>query len=214
MKKFTAFILTICLFVLCGCNSAENETTETTGATETTTIELTAADIYDTLLSKLSKRLSNIIVDDTHLDGFNLQEGMGGIAELTQTGDTELLNKFGYAVIDINEDGIEELLICQVDEEVNGTCSGTKILCAYTVYGNEAVLLFEGNSEDRYYYLNDAKFYNETSADEKAVYILPAESSAVVSETLVGDVFSRIQELELTSLAVFYNIKIANNSIK
>lgn len=212
MKKVYIFILFICMLALCGCNGVANETINTTDAAQTTTVELTAEEIYDKFLSKLCNKLDNIIVDDTHLDGFNTQEGMSGIAELTKTGDTELLKKFGFAILDINADGVDELLIYQVDDPAEEKCTGTYILCAYTAYENEAVLLFEGTSDNRYCYLSEGKFYNETTAGEKAVYVLPADSSTVDSETTVGDETSRIQKLELTSLDVFNNIKIAENS--
>lgn len=212
MKKLSVLIFTICLLVLCGCDTASNETINTTDATQTTTVELTTEEIYDKFLTKVCNKLDNIIVDDTHLDGFNTQKGMSGIAELAKTGDTELLKKYGYAIIDTNADGVDELLIYQVDDPAAEKCTGTYILCAYTAYENEAVLLFEGTSENRYYYLNDKKFYNETTAGEKAVYVLLADSITLDTETTVGDENSLIQKLELTSLDVFRNIKIAENS--
>ena len=212
MKKLFILVLLVSLITLWGCNSGANETTPSITATESTIMEMTSEEIYDSLLSKLVKKLNNIILDDTHLDGFNTQEGMSGIAEITITGDTDLLKKFGYTVVDINEDDIDELLICQADEMTDNTCSGAKILCAYTISDNESVLLFEGNSENCYYFLGNGKFYKETPAGDCAVYILEAKNTALTSGNLIGDEANSVQKIELTSLDVFHNIKIAENS--
>ena len=203
MKKLILFILVICMVSLSACNSADKDTVETSGTTASTSVALTTEEIYNAYLTKLCTKLNNIISDDTHLDGFNLQKGMSGVAEIAQQRGLDLLNKFGYAVIDVNGDGVDELFICQVDEMTDSSCVGTKILCAYTASENDVVLLFESNCENCCYYLGEAVFYNVASSDGNHAVSEAFEGNEVVFEKTPEDLSSRIQKIGLISLAAF-----------
>lgn len=182
MKKIFSVLLLLSIVLLCACASSKPDetiaqvsstgdngngtsaSTEVSTAVETTEADiLTAEEIYSAFLNKLSAKLRYIIVDDTHLDGFSEREGMVGIAEIAVNRDLDLMEKMGYLLRDLNDDGTPELIICQVDSVEQGVFSGTRILCAYTVTENEISLLFEGHSRNRYYLLEDGSVYNEAS---------------------------------------------------
>ena len=189
MKKIIFTLVLLCVFLLNACGSAGNTapgTSEppTSNTTQTTAPEeLTEEEIYNAILSKLSKKLSIIIIDDTHLDGFSAQEGMVGIAEIANSRELDLLDKIGYTVTDTNKDGISELLIFSVKKSDDGVNRGDRILCAYTVSDNHSVLLFQGNSSNCYYLLNDATIYNTKFSNglvtSAGVYQLDSESTAL-----------------------------------
>jgi len=182
MKKLLSLFLALCLVFLCACSSGEKsgqdaETPSTQGPDATATepeqttdpaestvpAELSAEDIYYAFLSELCVRLNKIVGDDTYLDGFDTKEGMVGVAEIASLSKTEMLSDIGYTIIDINKDGVSELLLLQVDELNKEVCNGTRILCAYTVIDGEKTLVFEGHSRNRYYLLDDGFIYNEGS---------------------------------------------------
>ena len=189
MKKILALLLSVCMLCLSACASSGGaEQQETTAATTepiqtTEAAVLTDAEIYDAFLGKLCEKLLAIIGDDTHLDGFAEREGMLGVNEIVQRLERDMLDKIGYVVTDINSDGVMELLICAVDSLEGENCTGTRILCAFTVADNDKVLLLEGNSANRYYLLDDMTVYNETresnAASGNGVYSLESEGAAL-----------------------------------
>ncbi|MBR4864226.1 MAG: hypothetical protein IKU07_06600 [Oscillospiraceae bacterium] len=188
MKKILA-LLFVCMLCLSACASSGGaEQQETTAATTepiqtTEAAALTDAEIYDAFLGKLCEKLLAIIGDDTHLDGFAEREGMLGVNEIVQRLERDMLDKIGYVVTDINSDGVLELMICAVDSLEGESCTGTRILCAFTVADNDKVLLLEGTSANRYYLLDDMTVYNETGESNAAVgrgvYSLGSESAAL-----------------------------------
>lgn len=164
MKKTYVFLLVIMMFLLNACGAGAQvtpETPETITSHETTTAALTEDEVYNKVLTKLYKKLDIIIIDDTHLDGFDAQEGMVGVAEIAASRTLDLLDKFSYSVMDINEDGVSELMILAA---ANGDHM-QRILCAYTIFDNDALLLFEGDSKNCYYLLNDGSIFNVNLAD-------------------------------------------------
>ena len=190
MKKIIALCLVLSVLCLAACGSSgdvQETGAATTEPTQATTVAvLTDAEIYEAFLAKLCTKLRAIIGDDTHLDGFAEQEGMLGVNEFAQTLAQDMLDKIGYVITDINTDGDMELLVCAVDTLEGDTCTGTRILCAYTVAENDKVLLFEGNSRNRYYLLDDMTIYNETSESYAAtgfgVYSLENGTSTLVCD--------------------------------
>lgn len=167
--KNIVFVMLLCTLMLSAC--AATPTQETPATTEATVAETTAApqvstdELYKDILAKLYKKLDYIIVDDTHLDGFADQEGMVGIAEIAALRELDLLDKIGYAIIDINNDGVEELIFTTVSE----SAAEQRILSAYTVSNNKAVLLFAGGAQNGYYLLKDSKIFNRNYAGDSLV---------------------------------------------
>ena len=153
MKKIFSLLLVLCVICLSACGGSDKTpeaSVETTVPTQTT-VALTDEEIYNAFLGKLCEKMLAIIGDDTHLDGFGDREGMLGVYEIVQRLDRDMLDKIGYAVTDINNDDVTELLLCAVDTLDGEKCTGTRILCAFTVSNNEKVLLLEGNSQNCYY---------------------------------------------------------------
>ena len=179
MKKIILFILVLSLLGLAACAPAQGgevETTSGTTAAPTETTEaviLTPEELYDGLLAKLCKRLNKIIGDDTHLDGFALEEGMEGVAQIAMLGGVDMLQKIGYKQEDINGDGVPELLVCKINE---GT-TGNVILCAYTVADGQLALLFNSTATSNYYLLDDGTFYCEGTN---------CENGDLVAQTVFG----------------------------
>ena len=187
MKKIVFVLLAFCVIFLTACAGSGENLETTAAATEpvqtTEAVRLTDEEIYNEFLSSLCNKLFAIIGDDTHLDGFGEKEGMLGVYEIAQRLERDMLDKIGYTIMDINDDGVSELLICVVDALEGDACTGTRILCAYTVSDNDKVLLLEGNSQNRYYLLDDMSVYNETRESNAAagngVYRLEAGNAAL-----------------------------------
>lgn len=204
MKKIVTALIIFSMLMMAACassntdastpgTSASSATVETEVATLTTEPEanaettapaaLSADELYNAYLTKLCDKLSNIIVDDTHLDGFAEQEGMLGISEFAISGDVEMLKKMGYLIQDLNGDETAELIIYQVDQPGSEPCTGIRILCAYTATNGDMALIFEGNSKNRFYLLNDGTILNECSESTArlgfGIYQLNADGTAL-----------------------------------
>ena len=84
----------------------------------------------------------------------------------TTIGSTEedALNGVGYTIQDINEDGIQELMIIKVSDRGQTLYFGDSILALYTIVNNEAHFLAGGWERNKYFLLNDGRIYNEGSS--------------------------------------------------
>lgn len=82
---------------------------------------------------------------------------------------TQPLTHVGYTIMDIDENGVEELLIGSI-----GNDEGTyrMIYDLYTLVDDEPVLVFSGGERNRYYLCSDAAIANEASnsAFQSAVF--------------------------------------------
>ncbi len=169
MRRILVLLAVLAMLILSACGNAspdvQNDTQQTTVTTAATTepVILTDEEHYAVFLSNLRETLSDIVVDDTYLDGFDREEGMVGVAEMASVHKINMMSKIGYNICDINNDGVLELFICEVDELSEGSCNGSRILCAYTVADNKMVLLFEGTSRNCYYILEDNTIFNKAS---------------------------------------------------
>ena len=85
-----------------------------------------------------------------------------GIHEIAMYLDTpsDRRKAISYCILDINQDGIEELLI--VDSNDNGAFE-MRILDMYTWEDGTAIKVIEGWSRNRFYLLDDGTIYNEGS---------------------------------------------------
>lgn len=76
----------------------------------------------------------------------------------------DVLNGVGYAIKDINNDGVQELLIVKLSDRGQTRYYGEQILALYTIINNEPRFLAGGWARNRYYLLNDGRIYNEGSS--------------------------------------------------
>lgn len=82
------------------------------------------------------------------------KEGTVGIVEsIFGRSVSENLNSIGYAKIDIDNNGVEELIIADAG----------RILATYTVSNDKPVLVFEGWNRNRYYILDNGTIFNSGS---------------------------------------------------
>ena len=71
----------------------------------------------------------------------------------------ENLSVVGYALYDVDGNGIEELIIADTGESV----WDNRILLMYSLLDGKPVLVIDGWARNRYYLLNDGTFYYEGS---------------------------------------------------
>lgn len=71
------------------------------------------------------------------------------------------LDQLGYYIEDINNDGVEDLLIGELSIDDDGF--PTPIFQMYTVYNDEPILLVDAKERDLYYLVKDNTLYNEGS---------------------------------------------------
>lgn len=204
MKKMILAVLLMAAIMLSACSPSEAASTTTTLQTEngmsistqptetTSTVKLTAEEIYNDLLRKLHTRINKIIGDDTYLDGLSSELGMAGVAEMAYQAGVDMMDQYGYTIRDINGDGNEELLICAVSELTSSACVGTEILCAFSVSDGELALIFEGWSGNRYFILDDGSFYRSASDGAanttNAVYTVSQENQMVCADFYFTDI--------------------------
>lgn len=108
---------------------------------------------YKNILDKTYELLT------TDTSDYTWQDGEMCIAEIKNGDDIEAtLSNVGYCLLDLDDNGIDELVICEASGD-----EPSRILALYTLRDQEPTLLVEGLVRDRYYILNDNKIYNEGS---------------------------------------------------
>ena len=95
-------------------------------------------------------------------DAYDYREGTSGIGEIIMNSDGTEANTIGYTFLDVNHDGVTELIIGSISEEKDGKYFGQNIYSAYT-YEDIPYLLLEGWSRNRCFLLEDGTFYTEGS---------------------------------------------------
>ena len=109
----------------------------------------------------------------------------------------------GYAVDDLDDDGIPELIIGTISTD---DFYGKLIFVLYTVSDNgEPVQIFSSNERDRYYYAGGVRFANlgSSSLDDSYVTTLKLEGEGLVDMTFTTDPKDYVQ-MELTPLAQWH----------
>ena len=109
----------------------------------------------------------------------------------------------GYAVDDLDDDGIPELIIGTISTD---DFYGKLIFVLYTVSDNgEPVQIFSSNERDRYYYAGGIRFANlgSSSFDDSYVTTLKLEGEGLVDMTFTTDPKDYVQ-MELTPLAQWH----------
>ena len=95
-------------------------------------------------------------------DDYEYRDGTSGIGEVIMNNDENAANSIGYTFLDVNHDGVAELIIGSINEEKEGKYYGQNIYSAYT-YKDIPYLLIEGWSRNRCFLLEDGTFYTEGS---------------------------------------------------
>ena len=139
----------------------ENETTEVFTETDTESAEAqidgeACENWYNTILD------SNYELIMGGADAYDHMDGTSGIGEVIMNSEENEANTIGYAFMDVNHDGVAELIIGSIDEEREGKYYGENIYSAYT-YKDTPYLLIEGWSRNRCFLLEDGTFYTEGS---------------------------------------------------
>lgn len=131
--------------------------TETdTESTESQTDQESYEHWYNTILD------SNYELIMGGADDYEYRDGTSGIGEVIMNSDEIAADTIGYTFLDVNHDGVEELIIGSIDEEKEGKYYGQNIYSAYT-YKDIPHLLIEGWSRNRCFLLEDGTFYTEGS---------------------------------------------------
>lgn len=95
-------------------------------------------------------------------DDYEYRDGTSGIGEVIMNNDENAANAIGYTFLDVNHDGVAELIIGSINEEKEGKYYAQNIYSAYT-YKDIPYLLIEGWSRNRCFLLEDGTFYTEGS---------------------------------------------------
>ena len=123
------------------------------------TVQLKPCTTYQNILDNAYE----VIIADNGTDIFLSDEmfNYDGIREAKMGRDTdEALEGIGYTYYDVDDNGIEELIIADTGPEG----WNNRILLMYTLYDDKPVLIIDGWARNRYYLLNDGTIYNEGSS--------------------------------------------------
>jgi len=139
----------------------EPETTEVFTETDTESIEWqidqeSCEHWYKTILD------SNYELIMGGADAYEYRDGTSGIGEVIRNSEESEADTIGYTFLDVNHDGVAELIIGSISEEKEGKYYGQNIYSAYTC-NDIPYLLLEGWSRNRCFLLEDGTFYTEGS---------------------------------------------------
>ena len=182
MKKLQLIFLWILMIVLCGCSkkadpeqlseemfedlidkyaNSEPETTEAFTETDTeSAVSQTNQESYENWYRIVLDSNFELIMGGA--DAYEYRDGTSGIGEVIRNSDEIAADAIGYTFLDVNQDGVAELIIGSIDEEKEGKYYGQNIYSAYT-YKDIPYLLIEGWSRNRCFLLEDGTFYTEGS---------------------------------------------------
>jgi len=126
-----------------------------------------------------------------------------GVHEQTYYAEDDSLNDIGYAFIDLNDDGKNELLIgCPVSEYTEHS----EILAGYTIVEGTPFMIIEGWARNRQYLLPDNIIYNEGSNGASyflmGTYKLDKDAMQLTCEDFY---FTDYLDNNIDDLYVFYN---------
>ena len=177
MKPLSALILCLCLLVLCACGQAEPE--ETTGAATTITTQTTTTTAPTTLPINYPAAYRDApVAYKPVLDAFYMidqlvlpenwdelfSDAYAFVWEETHlsTGECPTFAPLGYAVVDINNDGIPELLLLSEESWVTDE-EGRYIHSLFTLKDNQPVNISAYSSRHRGYLAADGTIYTSSS---------------------------------------------------
>lgn len=197
--------ITALLMIFTACSAdqpaeeAKTESTQMTSApqviTETTTVSSapseTQESVYEEKIPEIGPSVYNstlqAIYDAITAYDENLFvdfEGMVGVSESLHYETIEsVLDNTGYAIKDINGDGVPELVIASVNERVDGKCFGSALYSLFTYADDKAVCLLEGYARSRYDLFEDGTVYNNGSGGAiyyvSSTYRLPSGGNSL-----------------------------------
>jgi len=111
---------------------------------------------YQTILDSNYELIMGLVDDYEYIDGTS------GIEEMIMNDAENAADIIGYTFLDVNHDGVTELIVGSISEEKEGKYYGQNIYSAYT-YKDTPHLLLEGWSRNRCFLLEDETFYTEGS---------------------------------------------------
>ncbi|MCQ2542861.1 MAG: hypothetical protein MJ126_01760 [Lachnospiraceae bacterium] len=118
------------------------------------------------------------------------KDGYTGIEEVRMYSDVEeTYEMISYAMLDLNEDGVKELLIGLPSETEEGYRAN--LLQVYTIIDGKAVIVLEGWGRNRHYLLNDGRIYSEGSSgaaySSMSLCTLGADGDFIIDEYYFTD---------------------------
>ena len=139
------------------------------------------AGIYDELLGQICRAIAEGTTESGEPEGvFSLYASLGHM-----TAD-EMLAATGYAVEDINRDGIPEMILGMITEIDGDRAVGNILYTVYTWADGKPVVVFESFVRNSYTLLEDGMFYYYGSGSAAnagfGIFALPAEETALACE--------------------------------
>ena len=136
-KMITILLLVLIIFSMAACGQSGTDHPET---------EAVNPDVYDELIGTVYEVIAAGEMLESEQEGlFSLGVGLGHLNS------DEMLQAAGYAVEDLNGDGIPELVLGMVDTDI--------IYTVYTCSEGTPVLVFESFVRNSYSWLGDGKFH-------------------------------------------------------
>lgn len=178
------------------------ETTTEESSEATTTLEETTTDSYVIKEDAIPESYMNIISiandvitrsSSEYYESITDEDGFMGIYEETAAlGEEEALSNICFSLKDINNDGIDELIISSKVKDDGLTeyvgpayRAGYSVLAVYTLDGDDAVLIAEAWSRNSWYINSDGEFINEGSGGaayhELGLYTLEANATELTN---------------------------------
>lgn len=97
-----------------------------------------------------------MLMDNPELD---YELGNAGIWEqIVHENSEDMLEKTGFAIIDLSGDGLPELMIGYIDEEISPDSLGTLTYAVFALKDNQPVLTVQGWFRNTHYYHSDGRF--------------------------------------------------------
>lgn len=166
MKKLQLIFLCILMMALCGCSKKEEPGEIQENLAEGKTISVHGSNSVPDGYDESYDQWYNTILDSNYeliiggADNYEHREGTSGIGEVIMNSEESKADAIGYTFLDVNHDGVAELIIGSVDGEKEGKYYSENIYAVYT-YQDIPYLLLEGWSRNRCFLLEDGTFYVE-----------------------------------------------------
>lgn len=173
MKKIKILLLLLLVFaiMLSGCNAGDSKDQnpdassshsqkdkKDNGTSDFSTNAMPSS--YAVLLDKYYHFIVNYEYN-SEFETDDIDDSKAAIWEMMLTMESDqILEHVGYALLDINDDKVPELLIGDVSNEDSSNESGG-IYALFTLEEDHPQLVLAGNPRDRYYYIGDNEFANQ-----------------------------------------------------
>ena len=224
ITKSLVFVLAMAALSGCGKGDSEKEKTteqvtteattvveETTEATtENVTEEATQSDgdvdyeaLYAPIIEANKKFIEEGYDEDKEEDDAYEYVSTGIMEECMYAENSDLLQSIGYVIMDINDDGVSELLI-GIDDGYDESGAHSVIYGGYTCIDGKAEVFMEGWARNRYFWMGNGYFYYYGSAG--AMNSLFGKCSLEKNSTeLVWEDFYFSDAVDDTNVAYYHN---------